>query len=156
MHGFVDLIAEVAVGAVDLFFLAEGHVTDGGPFGLEGFDGLLELLAAFVGQLLKAGDDVELFGEVGLLFFVDTGVGFFLAVEEGVASGVEALPNGIAHFVGHGADLFPLGLEGHKGVGGVAPVGAVFKFLGAFAQSGLLCEVVGEGFAETAEVVSFG
>ena len=118
---------------------------------MEGFDGLLKLLAAFVCQLLKAGDDVEFLGEVGLFLFVNAGIGFFLAVEEGVAGGVEAFPHGIAHFVGDGADLFPLGLERNEGVGGVAPVGAVLQFLGALTQSGLLCEVVGECFAQTAE-----
>ena len=102
MHGFVDFVAEGAVGAVDFFLFAEGDVADGGPFGLEGFDGLLKLLAAFVGQLLEAGDDVEFLGEVGLFLFVNTGIGFFLAVEEGVAGGVEAFPHGIAHFVGDG------------------------------------------------------
>ena len=55
-----------------------------------------------------------------------------------------------------GPIFFPLGLEGNEGVGGVAPVGAVLQFLGALTQSGLLCEVVGECFAQTAEIVGFG
>ena len=86
---------------------------------------------------------------------MNAGIGFFLAVEEGVAGGVEAFPHGIAHFVGDGADLFPLGLERNEGVGGVAPVGAVLQFLGALTQASL-CEVVGECFAQTAEIVGFG
>ena len=91
-----------------------------------------------------------------MFLFVNTGIGFFFTVEEGVAGVVEAFPHGIAHLVGDGTDLFPLGLECHEGVGGVAPIGAVFEFLGTFAQSGFLCEVVGEGFAEGAEIMRFG
>ncbi len=46
-----------------------------------GFAAAGKIPVAFVGQLLEAGDDVEFLGEVGLFFFVNTGIGFFLAVD---------------------------------------------------------------------------
>ena len=147
MQSRVEGVARLAIGAIDFFLLFERHVAHFVPFGLESFDRIVELFAAFGNELFQTSDDVLLLSQVYHFFFVTDGISRLFAIEESIASSVETLPDGITRLVRHRTDGLPFGLQLHKRLGGSRPVSALAQLFRLFAEGSLLCQVGSEGFA---------
>ena len=156
MDGVVEGVADFAVTAVELVLFAEGDMAGLVPFGLKCAYILEQVVTAFVSKGLKTCHNVEFLLQVGLLFGALLLVGSILGVEEGVASGVETLPDAFADLLRNGTDGLPFGLQCHELVGGGSPVGAVLKLLGALTEGGLEFQVLGLRFADATEMAGLG
>ena len=112
------------------------------PLVLQGLDSLGDVLAALDGESFELLDDSLFLDEVFALFLVLVAKDGFLLIEEFVACGVEALPEGIRGLVGGGAYLFPLFLQLDELVGGSCPLGALLEGLGFLHKGKLACRIV--------------
>ena len=83
---------------------------------------------------MQTGNDVLFFDQIGSFFFATGVVSRFFAIEESVAGLAETFPNGVARFVGHTTNGFPLRLQRNELFGGGSPIGAFGELFCFFAE----------------------
>ena len=129
-------------------------MTDLCPFILQRVNEVAHILLSLLRyDGLQTLDDAAFLLQVGLHLVDLAGVGGFACIEESVACGVEAFPDGIAVFLWHGADFSPLLLQFLDGLGGSFPIGAVLQSLSLLAECLLEIEVGAERFLHLLEVL---
>ena len=152
----VEPVHFLAVCLVEILLVLVGHVAGLLPFVHQFAHFLHAFLGGIGGDALKLLDDAALGLQVLLLALLDRRFGGFAGVEECVAGAVEAFPEFLGVFAGHGANLLPLFLQLLDGAGCLGPLRAVLEGFHLLAEGGLLLQVLAQGGLHALDELGLG